>query len=254
MRKWTADLRGIRVLGAPAGDLALAALLAVFAFMDVVFTGGFGWLDQWRGTTGVNAVVVPAAALLLAWRRRYPVAVLTGVFVAVDALGLRYGSTQASITVFTVAIAVYTAVAYGSALPVTVGIVAVGIWLRDAYDPLIRSFGDRLWDWAFVGMFVGVGYATRVRRARLAAAVSEAREAEAASAARVAAAAEQERHRIARELHDIVAHSLGLLVFQAGVGEQFVDTDPDKAREAFRSIRVAGLEAVGETGTILGLM
>jgi glucose-6-phosphate-specific signal transduction histidine kinase len=51
------------------------------------------------------------------------------------------------------------------------------------------------------------------------------------------------RQRIARELHDIVSHSLGLLVFQAGVGEQLVDADPEKAREAFRSIRLAGRKA-----------
>ena len=81
-----------------------------------------------------------------------------------------------------------------------------------------------------------------------------AREAERELAARIEAAAEQERQRIARELHDIVSHSLGLLVFQAGVGEQFVDTDPDKVRDAFRWIRFAGLEAVGEMGTILGLI
>src|SRR5262249_38120652 len=44
------------------------------------------------------------------------------------------------------------------------------------------------------------------------------------------------------------------LIFQAGVGEQLVDHSPAKAREAFESIRVAGLEAIGEMTTILGLI
>jgi Histidine kinase len=60
--------------------------------------------------------------------------------------------------------------------------------------------------------------------------------------------------RLPAPLHDIVAHSLGVLVFQAGVGEQLIDRDPGQAREAFRAIRAAGLEAVGEMGTILGLI
>jgi signal transduction histidine kinase len=245
MRKW---------VGAPGGDVLLAGVLAVFAFVDVVFSEQFSWLDQWRGVTPVNAVVVPAAALLLAWRRRYPSAVLAGTFLALDALGFLFGSTQASTSVFTIAIAVYTAVAYAATLRVALGIMVVGVWLRDAYDPLIRSFGERIWDWVFVAMFVGIGYATRARRARLATVEQGARDAELAHAARVEAAAEEERRRIARELHDIVAHSLGLLIFQAGVGEQFVETDPGKARDAFQSIRVAGLEAIGEMSTILGLI
>lgn len=82
----------------------------------------------------------------------------------------------------------------------------------------------------------------------------QARSAEQAQTERAEAAAEAERQRIARELHDIVAHSLGVLVFQAGVGEQLIDRDPGQAREAFRAIRAAGLEAVGEMGTILGLI
>ena len=247
-------MRRRTTLGAPIGDAALAVTFAIFAFADTFFVDQFSGLDQWRGPRSVNAVVVPLAAVTLAWRRRYPLAVLAATCLAMDALGFLYRSTQASITVFTMAIAVYSAVAYGSSVPVAVGIATVGVFLRDAYDPEIRSFGDHVWDWLFVGLFVGVGYGTRLRRTRLDAAESRARQAELAQAARAEAAAEQERQRIARELHDIVSHSLGLLVFQAGVGEQLIDTDPDKAREAFRSIRVAGLEAVGEMGTILGLI
>src|SRR5262249_48166315 len=130
---------------------------------------------------------------------------------------------------------------------------AVGVFLRDALDPDLTTLADRSWDWVFVGIFFGIGLATRRRHEGLLAVQQRAREAETVQAARAEAAAEAERRRIARELHDIVSHSLGVLTFQAGVGEQVVDQDPAKAREAFRSIRVAGLEAVGEMATILGL-
>src|SRR5581483_8843146 len=253
-----ARMRGVQVLGAPAGDLALAVVLAVFGLLDTVLTGQFQWLDQWRGPRLVNGIVIPAAALLLAWRRRFPLPVLAGVCAATVGLGFAYGASQTSVNVFVTAVAVYSAAAYASSVPLAAGVTAAGIWLRDAHDPAIRSFGEHLWDWVFAGLFFGVGLATRRRHERVVSAEAQARAAEQAQAERAEAAAEAERRRIARELHDIVAHSLGVLVFQAGVGEQLIGQDQDgdlgRAREAFRSIRTAGLEAVGEMGIILGLI
>ncbi len=193
--------------------------------------------------------MVPAAALLLAWRRRFPLSVLAGVCAAMVGLSFAYGASQTSVNVFITAVAVYSAAAYASSVPLAAGITAAGIWLRDAHDPAITSFGAHLWDWIFAGLFFGVGLATRRRHERVIIAENQVRAAEQAQAERAEAAAEAERQRIARELHDIVAHSLGVLVFQAGVGEQLIDRDPGKAREAFQAIRAAGLEAVGEMGT-----
>jgi hypothetical protein len=52
---WLWRMRGVQVLGAPAGDLALAAVLAAFGVADTVLTGQFQWLDQWRGPRLVTA-------------------------------------------------------------------------------------------------------------------------------------------------------------------------------------------------------
>ena len=254
MTSWVARMREARWLGVPAGDVALAVVLATFGFLDTVFNRQFIWMDQWRGPRLINGIVVPVAALLLAWRRRFPLAVLAGVLGAMVALGFAYGASQTSTNVFTAAVAVYSAAVYGASLPLAIGIAAVGIWLRDAHDPAIKTFGDHVWDWMFAGVFFGVGLATRRRHERVVSAEAQARAAERDQAERAEAAAEAERRRIARELHDIVAHSLGVLVFQAGVGEQLIDHDPGQAQEAFRAIRAAGLEAVGEMGTILGLI
>jgi len=68
------------------------------------------------------------------------------------------------------------------------------------------------------------------------------------------AAARQERQRIARELHDIISHGLGVVVLQAGAAEQVLDQDPGKAREAMQLIRATGQEAITELGTLVALI
>jgi signal transduction histidine kinase len=66
-------------------------------------------------------------------------------------------------------------------------------------------------------------------------------------------AAEEERRRIARELHDVISHSLGVLVLQVGAAEQVLERDPVKAREVLRSVRRTGQEAIAELGTLLAV-
>jgi len=76
----------------------------------------------------------------------------------------------------------------------------------------------------------------------------------AASEERARLAAEAERRRIARELHDIVAHSLSLMVVQAGGAEQIVRTDPDRAAAALGTIQGTGRQALVEMKRLLGLL
>ncbi len=63
-----------------------------------------------------------------------------------------------------------------------------------------------------------------------------------------------ERRRIARELHDIIAHSLGLMVVQAGAAADVLRHDPDAAERALAEIQRAGRSALDETGRLLHLL
>ena len=72
--------------------------------------------------------------------------------------------------------------------------------------------------------------------------------------AEIASAVAAERARIARELHDIVAHSVTVMVMQAGGAERIVDADPPRARKALTQIRECGAQAMGELGRMLRLL
>lgn len=232
----------------PLVDIGLAVAMAAYALFDVVGN------HAWTGPTAVNAVVVTAMTLSLAFRRTVPLAVLVVVGTAIVGLGLAYGSAQAWSSVFPFVVAVYSAAAYSPHLWVVVGAVAAIVVLRDANDPYVHSIGDALFSstLALLSVMAGVEGRRLQHRSSLLDTRAEdlAREEERLSVE----AAANERRRIARELHDIISHGLGVIVLQAGAADQIIETDPDRAREVLRSIRSIGQEAIGELGGLLGLV
>ncbi|WP_374010603.1 histidine kinase [Leifsonia sp. LS-T14] len=96
-------------------------------------------------------------------------------------------------------------------------------------------------------LLVGVGEALRNRRERY-------REVARSIAARRESAAEAERLRIARELHDVLAHSLSQISVQAGVGLHLFDSRPDKARESLEAIKTTSSQALEEVRGVLGFL
>jgi signal transduction histidine kinase len=89
-----------------------------------------------------------------------------------------------------------------------------------------------------------IGYSVRQRRAYI-----ETMQVQAASSA-----VEQERLRIARELHDVVAHSMSVIAVQAGFGEYVIDSNPADARAALAAIQATSREALAELRRMLGML
>lgn len=96
-----------------------------------------------------------------------------------------------------------------------------------------------------------VVYALR-RTARQLAARTEELEAAQQEISRLSTLAE--RRRIARELHDVVAHGVTLMVVQAGAAERVLASDPDAAGQALRRVQEAGRGALGELSQMLGML
>lgn len=127
-------------------------------------------------------------------------------------------------------------------------VVLVALEMLTPFDP--DAFFGVLWAFGpwVVGNWVREAFD---RNARLAAQVERTR-AEAELAA--ASAAADERARIARELHDVLAHSLSVMVVQASVAEDLVDREPNAARDAIQQVQRSGREALAETGHLLRLI
>jgi signal transduction histidine kinase len=236
-------------LAVPAADVALAVVLAAFALVEIVSYGG-----DMLGPYGVHALTMPAAALALAWRRRRPLAVLVVVLCLGCIPAIAWGTNETWGGTFIYVAAVYSAALYGSA-PLVAGALAVaGIVVFSVADPLVDSLGEALWGPSLAVLTVGAGLTGRALRERSTAVERRSEALDRDERERAAEAAAEERRRIARELHDIVSHSLGVVVLQAGAAERVLHRDPARAREVLASIRATGQEAIGEMGTLLGLL
>src|SRR5262249_47636745 len=105
-----------------------------------------------------------------------------------------------------------------------------------------------------VGALWFIGDSVRERRRYLEGQAEQAGQRQRAEAEQSRRAVQEERVRIARELHDVVAHSLGVVTIPAGVGRKVGVSDPDEAVRALRAVEVTCRDALEELRRILGLL
>ncbi|MGW0707407.1 sensor histidine kinase [Streptomyces sp. NPDC002643] len=197
-------------------------------------------------------VLLLIGGLMLLWRWRQPVLVAFGAAAtAMVYLGAGYPYGPVFLTValgcFSAIVAGHRRAAWTAMGALWVGHVLVAHWLYRWLPPS----GDDAAGWgqevAVVTWGVAILALSEVARARR---EQWARErAERAQAAR--RREDEERLRIARELHDVLAHSISVINIQAGVGLALLDSDPDQARTALTTIKAASKEALGEVRQVL---
>jgi signal transduction histidine kinase len=234
--------------------LAAVVLTACTVLAVLALTVGQGPHD--RGQRLVLAPVVVYGPILLL--RRWPLPV---VAVAVAATGLAVASGRASLPLgIVLGLALYfaasrlprrmsirVAVAVAAVLGAALGYAAFSESLATLAADAVAGFSPLVAGW-----FIGDSVAAR--RRYLAGLAEQAERKRAAEAERARLQVREERVRIARELHDVVAHSLTVITVQAGVGRRLAAKRPEEASTALESIETIGRTAQDELRVVLGLL
>ncbi len=241
-------------------DLAIAVLLTVYGLLYVIsavpnavhvlpygtpLPVPFAMVEQ-------DLLLTAVASLPLAARRRYPLATFA---IGLAATVLMHGSATPRVALLTCLIGAYSAAMYSpyrapTRLALLAGAVLIATYFRTALPDIPSLFTS-------FAVLVPLGLAAEtIRTARARAEDSRQRVLEMADEheEKTRHAIEQERSRIARELHDVVTHNVSVMVVQAGAARKVMASAPDRATDALLAVEASGRTAMAELRQVMGLL
>ncbi|MEV0199314.1 histidine kinase [Nonomuraea sp. NPDC050691] len=255
MRMWGRAGRPRRLL---VRDAFLAVLVAVVSLTLLTFWGPGARgvpAEGLREPDALGVVLVLLAGVPVAVRRRWPLTGLCAALVpetALEGLGYGTGLTGAAGLVMLYSVAAYRGLA------VALGGLALSLVLyaasaaAGAGAPV--AWSDHLVVVVALVAVWGVGRSLRLRRAYMEELKDRAARLERARSADRRAARAEERSRIARELHDVVAHHVSVMTVQASAARRVLASDPEVASEALTAIEETGRLALTEMRNIVGVL
>jgi signal transduction histidine kinase len=237
-----------------AVDIGLAVLVSAAMVFTIAISEEPG-----SRSPGVLAYVLGIGlGPLLLLRRKWPVGVLVGsIGLLCVYYGLDYPAFSAAVPL---AVAAYSAALAGrglAAAAILAGFVgAGGIVARiDEGDSLVDVLRESLvTDAALLAAVLLLGEATRNRRAWAEEVRARLRRAEQDREREADRRVAEERLRIARDMHDVLAHTVAAINVQAGVAADAIDTAPDRARAALATIRRQSRDAIAELKATVGVL
>jgi len=212
------------------------------------------------GPKPVLSAVVALISLGLALRLRYP---LLALVLAMSPFGvhgiLEHFVAKGGPNLFEVFLSqvfmVYSTAANTSGRRTYAGAAIVVALQLVGYGPTLPgSFDQASGEWVFYAIAWALGKTLRRRALRGDRLEARTAELEARQQEQIQAAIADERARIARELHDIVAHSVSLMVLQAGAARQALDRQPEKARDPLLSVEATGRTAMSELRRLVAML
>ncbi|MFI8592157.1 sensor histidine kinase [Dietzia maris] len=265
-------------------DMTLALAMFACSTLGLEIVRSMGVLGEDSTPVWAQYLFIGSAAALLAIRRRFPLTTGIGTTLHLLVLGsivpLIMGQLPLQVLYF---LGVYSAVAWardrralvGVAVGIAASLVVWMIWylalgsgiqqILDNIDSPGRSTGlfpavpsylvyTALINIAYFGGAAALGIGAWRSDHRQAALEEQARTIETQAGALRDAAVTEERLRIARELHDVVAHHIAAIGVQAGAARRVMTRDPDGASKALRTIEGSSRSAVGEMRSLLGAL
>lgn len=223
----------------------------------VVVAALFGTLTYFDATLEIdlsvlaNVVIITVGALSclsLYFRRRWPVAI--GFATMAVSIFIPAASGAALVAIFTVAIHRQWKIAAA----IAVAVLATFPIYYSIYPSENPLWVDMITTTVFVSGIVAWGMWVRARRQLFESLRERARQAEADRDLRLAQAREQERTRIAREMHDVLAHRISLVALNAGAMEFRPDASPEEVRQAAAIVRSNAHQALDELRDVISVL
>lgn len=230
-------------------DVAIACALTAWMLVEV-------WAEQLQPAALV-APLMAVSGLALLWRRSYPILValvLVAAMIVQAAAGMTLHSAVAPVAATFVASWSIGAFEERRRAALGLTLLACGVWLAMGIDSTLGTDHYEGTDFPWIGILVlapglfGIAFGVRTRSLREAQA--RARELELERREAIAA----ERSRIARELHDVIAHSVSVMTVQAGAAEAVLGHDPERALEPLRAVQETGRQALVEMKRLVGML
>jgi len=229
-------------------DWLVTVALVVVALLEIA-SGAF------PGPVAVAAAFQVAAILPVAYRRSAPLPAITFSVVISLPYILAYGAGNSLAAAVTLMLLIYSVGRHLDGRRLLAG-TAMGLLM--IVEVGIGGRMMTLEDWIYVLLIYGAalvfGIALRVQTDRSIALAVAADRAQREQEATAQAAVHEERARIARELHDVVAHNVGLIVLQAGGARSVLATDPERARTALRQVEETGRQTLTEMRHLVGIL
>jgi signal transduction histidine kinase len=235
-------------------DGALAVLIGAIGVAEiwVPFPSVMG-----AGSREVSTLVVVLVSATLAFRRRWPLAT---TLIVLFSWPVVYSITPVPVLFWgqlvPMAVAVFSVARFGRGREPWYGALAAAgtLLFFDLRVAVLQQPFDIVFQWMVLTIAWSFGWGLRAMENRAKASTQRAIEAEVASAERTMTAIVHERTRIARELHDVVAHAVSVMVVQAGAAEQVIDDDLETVRKALGTIRSTGIGALAEMRRVVTML
>jgi signal transduction histidine kinase len=248
--------------------VTLRRLVTPQRLFDVVLAAGIatvGVAELWvpfvsmegQGSRELSTAVVLVLCVALAFRRVRP---LPSALVVLTTWVAVYAVTPVHVLFWgqfvPMVVAVFSVARHGSGRRGIYGGVAGGAVLLffNLFVVELQGTEQQIFHWTVFVVAWSFGRGLRAMEARAHDSARRAIEVEHASKEQTTAAIADERARIARELHDVVAHAVSVMVVQAGAAEQVVDDDPEYVRSALGTIRGTGASALAEMRRVVVML
>lgn len=235
-------------------QLFILDLLAAFLLLMAALPRVFGWPSPIHRFDASAAILALLLAAAVAIRRR---AALPALIVATLAIGIGTLLGQSFAPDPLIAIPMYQIAATRErrvSLPALAAVATTLIAAAVVGTTIHPSEGDVTFSIVLSIASWFVGDSVRTRRVYMAGLANQATQAQREALERANRAVAEERLQIARELHDVVAHSLSVIAIQSGMGRHVIETQPEDAKRALATVETTSRDALDELRRMLGVL